>query len=330
MQPDAVSAIVPAYRAASLLPDCLKAIAASRFRPGEVVVVADGEEDGATAAAALSGGARVVTLTRRVGPGGARNAGARAARGEILVFVDSDVCVRPEAIGRLVEALEEDPEIDAAFGSYDASPPRPNLVSQYRNLLHHYVHQQGKPEARTFWAGLGAIRRNAFEAIGGFDADRYPRPSIEDIELGDRLLESGRRMRLVKEAQGTHLKRWSLLGMISTDVFRRGLPWTELILSTGRATDDLNLGRRHRLGVLATGIGFAAAAGGIFDPRLFLVSAAGFAVAIAAAGDVLLFLARERGPFFALRAAPLHLVYFAAAGFGFLLGSARHIRRRLA
>ena len=58
------------------------------------------------------------------------------------------------------------------------------MVSQYRNLLHHFVHQHGHAEASTFWAGCGAIRRAAFDAVGGFDAARFPRPSIEDIELG--------------------------------------------------------------------------------------------------------------------------------------------------
>jgi cellulose synthase/poly-beta-1,6-N-acetylglucosamine synthase-like glycosyltransferase len=330
MQPDTVSVIVPAYHAARVLPACLEAIAASHFRPGEVIVVADGEDEDATGEVSRSRGVRVVSLTRRLGPGGARNAGVAPARGEVLIFIDADVCVRPEAIGALVAALDDNPETDAVFGSYDASPLQLNLVSQYRNLLHHYVHQQAREQAQTFWAGLGAIRRNAFEAVEGFDADRYPRPSIEDIELGDRLRRSGRRLRLVKAAQGTHLKHWSFLGMVSTDLFSRGLPWTELILSTGHMPDDLNLGWRHRLGVAATGIGLAAAIGGVFEPRLWLVSALAFGAALAAAGDVLLFFARQRGILFAIRAAPLHLAHFAAAGFGFLLGSARHLRRRLA
>ena len=192
MHPHAVSVIVPAYRASGTLPDCLKAIGASRLRPDEVIVVSDGGEDDETNRIAHSSGARVVSLSRRVGPGGARNAGVSEARGDLLVFVDADVCVQPEAIGTLTGALERDPKIDAVFGSYDSSPPRPNIVSQYRNLLHHFVHQRGREDAFTFWAGLGAIRRAAFERIHGFDAERYPHPSIEDIDLGDRLRKQRR------------------------------------------------------------------------------------------------------------------------------------------
>ena len=86
----------------------------------------------------------------------------------------------------------------------------PGLVSQYRNLLHHFVHQQGDPEASTFWAGCGAVRRDAFDAVGGFDDGAFRRPSIEDIELGYRL-RGGRATASASTAvSGTHLKRWTL------------------------------------------------------------------------------------------------------------------------
>jgi hypothetical protein len=86
----------------------------------------------------------------------------------------------PRAIRRVVKAFEDDPALAAVFGSYDRRPRAPGLVSQYRNLLHHYTHQIGNPEAGTFWSGCGAIRRSVFVGVGGFDAARFPRPSIED------------------------------------------------------------------------------------------------------------------------------------------------------
>ena len=57
-------------------------------------------------------------------------------------------------------------------------------MAAFRNLLHHTVHCRSQGEVGSFWAGLGAVRRSAFETAGGFDAERYPEPSIEDIELG--------------------------------------------------------------------------------------------------------------------------------------------------
>jgi hypothetical protein len=53
-------------------------------------------------------------------------------------------------------------DIAAVLGAYDTAPPVPRLVSQYRNLLHHYVHAQSPGDAETFWTGWGAMRREVF------------------------------------------------------------------------------------------------------------------------------------------------------------------------
>ena len=322
-----VSVVVPAHQASRVLPSCLEALARSRLRPAEIIVVDDGPSPDGTGEIARALGARVVETPRRLGPGGARNAGVAAAGGEIVVFVDADVCVRPDAPGLLVAELERDSGVVAAFGSYDTSPPGANFTAQYKNLMHHYVHQRGREDAFTFWAGLGAVRRKAFVAAGGFDSARYPRPSIEDIELGGRLLEAGGRIRLVKAAQGTHLKNWTLSGLWKTDVFDRGVPWTELLLSSGRLPDDLNLGLRHRVGVAATGLALlclpVAAARRKFPwASLFFAG-----VAAGAGSDALAFLARQRGRGFAVRAIPLHLAYFAESGAAFVIGAGKHLLR---
>ena len=318
-----VSVIVPARDAEACLPGCLEALRASRRVPDEIIVVADGGSRDGTVEAARRLGVRVLELPKRLGPGGARNEGVAISRGDILVFVDADVCVLPDAIGALVRTFEEDPGVDAAFGSYDRKPGRSNLASQYKNLLHHFVHQRASEEAETFWAGLGAVRRRAFEEIGGFDAARYRRPSIEDIEFGNRLHSAGRRIRLVKEAQGSHMKRWTARGVWRSDILDRGMPWTELILTTGHMPRDLNLGTRHRIGVAATVLGFLCLASGPFFPPLFLVAGLAFAAALLAGGDVLRFFAKERGVSFALRAAPFHLAYYIACGVSFALGMLR-------
>lgn len=317
-----VSVVIPARNAARTLPECLRALSESILRPAEVIVVVDGPCTDATEEVARAHGVDVLCLPERLGPGGARNAGVAAARGDVAVFVDADVAVRPNALSLLVSALEEAP-VDAVFGSYDNLPPGTNLASQYKNLLHHFVHQSGRQEAQTFWAGLGAVRREPFERIGGFDAGRYRRPSIEDVELGHRILAAGGRILLVKTAQGAHLKRWDVARAFRTDVLDRALPWTELILETRQMPDDLNLGLRHRLGVASTGILLVALVGVGFGRFWWWVAIAALLVALAAGSDVLLYLARERGVFFAIRAAPLHIAYFLASGLGFALGVVR-------
>ncbi len=85
------------------------------------------------------------------------------------------------------QVLDENQDVSAVFGSYDDEPAERNFLSQYKNLLHHFVHQEGATDAGTFWAGCGAIRKDMFASVNGFNSEKYPYPSIEDIELGIRL-----------------------------------------------------------------------------------------------------------------------------------------------
>jgi hypothetical protein len=213
----------------------------------------------------------------------------------------------------------------AVFGSYDDQPADPAPVSRFRNLLHHHVHSSSPGPAETFWAGLGAIRRDAFLAAGGFDAASYPEPAIEDIELGMRLVAGGASIALDPEIRGTHLKRWSLTSMVRTDLLRRGIPWVRLQLESGRSSGALNLGWRHRLSALAAVAALWAAAA----RRPFSAAAAlGSLVALNARFYALL--RRQGGMVLAAVGLPLHVLHHlvsvtaaVAGGVAHLIGPAR-------
>ncbi len=251
----------------------------------------------------------VVTAPARCGPAAARNAGVARTGGEIVVFVDSDVAVHSDALRRLREALERDAGLDAVFGSYDEHPAAAATVSRFRNLLHHHVHTTAPGPATTFWAGLGAIRREAFDAVGGFDAHRYPRPSIEDIEFGMRLHAAGRRIALDPRARGTHLKHWTLPSMLRADLGARGAPWVALRLERGGdGATALNLSWRHRL---AAGAALLAAASALTGRGR--VSAVALVAMIAPNARFYALLARLGGPRLALAGVPLSLVHHLTA-----------------
>ena len=169
----------------------------------------------------------VITLAGRKGPARARNIGAERSKGSILLFIDADVKIRADTISLAVEELRRNPEVDAVFGSYDSEPVAKNMISQYKNLLHHFVHQNASTRASTFWAGCGAIRRGIFFELGGFP-ERSLVPSIEDVELGYKLKEGKKEIRLRKDLQVKHLKRWSFGDLLSSDIFQRAVPWSRL------------------------------------------------------------------------------------------------------
>jgi hypothetical protein len=110
------------------------------------------------------------------------------------------------------------------------------------------VHQTSRSEASTFWSGCGAIRRRVFLEFSGFN-ELYERPAIEDIELGFRLVQAGRKIALDHTVLVRHLKRWTFWNLVKTDILDRGVPWTELILRDRRMPLDLNLQLSQRISV---------------------------------------------------------------------------------
>lgn len=315
-----LSVIVPAYQGEGVLPHALAALAASDLPREfwELIVVDDASTDGTPLVAARYADAVVRLPGRPRGPGYARNRGAETARGEVLVFVDADVCVHPDTLRRFAWLFAADPELGAAFGSYDAAPPAPGLVSQYRNLLHHYVHHRNAGEAETFWAGCGAVRRAAFFEAGGFDEWHFARPQIEDIDLGQRLRAIGRRILLRPEIQCTHLKRWTLRNLVVTDFRDRGVPWMRLLVQQGKRgrSDVLNVSLREKLNVAWMGLAVAslAAAAVTLDPRPLLLVGACLGLVVASNLGLYAWFARVRGARFALAVVPLHLLYYLLNG----------------
>ncbi len=311
-----VSVVVPAYNNAFELAQSLSALRAAADADTELIVVDDASTDDVSSVAA-NAGARFLRLGRNAGPAAARNHGARHAQGQVLFFVDADVVVANDAIGRVRTILDGHRDIAAVFGSYDSRPVAPGLVSQYRNLVHHFVHQTAKAEATTFWAGCGAISRPAFEHVGGFDERRFPRPSIEDIELGHRLSRAGYRILLDKSLQATHLKRWTLWSVIRTDIIHRAIPWSRLILENGEATDDLNLQRSQRFSVALTGLGGLFFAASTLLPELLMPAFVCMAAVVVINRSLYAFFWRIRGAVFATACVPLHLLYYVCCGVGY-------------
>lgn len=244
-----LSVVIPVHNGGRRLRRCLESLGASRRPPDEILVVDDASTD-QSARIASSGGAKVLTLSGGPhGPAFARNRGAEMASGDVIVFLDADVAVHAETLDLIERYLDRHGDVTALFGSYDDAPFRRSTVSFYKNLLHHFVHQHGKREASTFWAGCGAIRRHVFLALGGFD-ESYTRPSVEDIELGVRLRGASHRIWLCPDVQVKHLKRWGLVSLLRSDILDRAIPWTDLILSRTQLPSDLNLDRKSRLSAI--------------------------------------------------------------------------------
>jgi glycosyltransferase involved in cell wall biosynthesis len=303
------------------LPAALEALRDCRQPPEEVIVVDDGSRD-LTAELARRFGAKVLSTGRPRGPAFARNLGAREASGELLLFLDADVSVHPGTVERIRAAFAGSFDLAAVIGSYDTEPAHPAFVSQYRNLMHSFVHRKGRREATTFWAGCGAIRKSVFGEFGGFNSKRFGHPCIEDVELGERVSRGGRRILLDCEIEVKHYKAWTLGRMIWTDFYARGLPWTELILESRHMENDLNVSWGQRVSVALVWLAVAALIAGWWPAAI-----AASVLTVWFNRDFYRFLARHRGTWFAVRAFPLLMIFHFQNGAAFLAGLAKWLLR---
>jgi glycosyltransferase involved in cell wall biosynthesis len=320
-----VSIVVPVHNGGEAFRRCLTSL--NRWLPSqleaEVIVVADGESDGSWRLAAERG-YQVIRLPVSQGPAKARNIGAKAAKGDILFFVDADVEILPNTISQVVESFSENAQLSALIGSYDDAPGAANFLSQYKNLFHHYTHQTARLDASTFWGACGAIRQSVFVEVGGFN-ENYRRPCIEDIELGYRLKQAGHLIHLRKDIQVKHLKRWTPVSLLRADVFYRALPWMTLLWQVRQAhpaqyarfTKDLNLKWNSQVSVMLVYGLLLCLAIALWYPSFVLLSAVLSVVLLGINLPVYQFFTQKRGWLFALQTVPWHWLYFFYSGLAY-------------
>jgi glycosyltransferase involved in cell wall biosynthesis len=325
-----LSVIVPVRNTVSEFQQCLRALSFCREDDTEIIVVDDCSSENIRSIAEPHG-VRYFRLSQWSGPAAARNLGVRNASGEIIVFIDADVLVVPSTLRTIREEFERNPELAALFGSYDDAPACLDFWSSFKNLMHYSVHQSSRPEATTFWAGCGAIRRKAFGDVGGFDAVRYAEASIEDIDLGIRLAQRREKIRLVKNLQVKHLKKWTFKSLIYTDIKQRSIPWTRLIVRSNYLPRELNLSWASRISAVLVAVIVVLAAGmtrSLIGPASWSPSAIVFLFMCVITALLMLnrklyrVFVEKRGMAFALSAVLFHWVYLFYSGTVFIICSA--------
>lgn len=317
-----ISIIVPVYNGGANFDRCLQSLANIRSQVSEIIVIDDGGTDD-SGLLAKQFGANVFRFPAPGGPARARNRGAQVATGDILFFIDADVTLAPDAVPQITAIFRDRPDLAALIGSYDDAPGAANFLSQYKNLFHHYTHQTGCAAASTFWGACGAIRREVFWAVGGFD-EHYRYPSVEDIDLGYRLKRAGYSIQLCKTVQVKHLKDWRVDSLLRAEIFYRAIPWTQLLWRDRQFRNDLNLNNSSRLSLLLTYTLLICLILGWWWSGAWLVGLVLGAGLLRLNWSVYCFFREKRGLWFALRVIPWHWLYFLYGGVAFGIGTLRY------
>jgi glycosyltransferase involved in cell wall biosynthesis len=180
--------VVPVYNGEETIVECLDSLLALQYPEDRVeLLVVDNDSRDGTVGLLERYGDRIVPLAESTrGPGAARNAGLRAARGDVVAFTDADCRVEPDWLAALVAPLE-DPRVGIAGGTIRAIPPA-NDIALFGELIHDHrmaIEVYQPPYAITMnWAS----RRAALQELGGFD-ERFRRG--EDGDLSYRMIQAG-------------------------------------------------------------------------------------------------------------------------------------------
>ncbi len=181
-----ISIVIPTLNEGEYLEGCLKSINAQDF-PGDVeIIIADGKSTDRTVKIAREYGAKVVVEPKRTIAAG-RQAGAKAASGDIVVFTDADARPKPGWLMHLCEPFSKGDAVVCTYGTLSLYDYR-RTAFFFGNVMSAYL----------FWAdvfgiaaGAGsnmAVRKDVFHKIGGFDPELI---TGEDIEIQTRLRKYG-------------------------------------------------------------------------------------------------------------------------------------------
>ncbi len=206
-----ISVVIPVRNGARALDACLRAACAAALPDNEVVVVDDGSTDESAAIAARHP-CRLVRLEHRRGASAARNAGAAAARGEILFFTDADCVLGPQTMPRAATALEAAGPRAVVGGTYETRPFDPGFFPAFQAVFINY-HETRRPDDPDYVATHAMVMRSAdFRASGGFD--EHFLPILEDVEFCHRLRRAGFRLRMDPQVLVHHSFGFGLSGSL--------------------------------------------------------------------------------------------------------------------
>jgi glycosyltransferase involved in cell wall biosynthesis len=238
-----ISVVIPNHNGAATIGKCLAAALASDHPCFEVVVVDDGSTDGSVSIVE-SFPVKLVRFPVRRGVSNARNAGAAASSGELLLFIDAD-CLLPRDALALAEAAHDGSRDRVVGGTYTALPHDRDFFSGFQSVfIRHFETKAERPDYVAAHAMLVDARR--FRESGGFVEGSFIgfAASVEDVELSHRLRRDGCELVMGPGFQVTHVFRFSLARSLA-NAFKKARFWTTYSLANRDVLADSGTASRE-------------------------------------------------------------------------------------
>jgi len=318
-----ISVIIPVRDGIDTLRQCLGALKRSNFSGFEVVVVDDCSEEDCSELV-RSYGFKPIRLSQPSGSWFARNKGAELATGDILVFVDCDMVIQPDALHRIHNQFSEN-HYAAISGICGFKTNTKKLATWYKNLWMYYSYTNSPENFDWFISGIGAVKREVFFGLKGFDATFQTKTGGGDLEFGRRLKEIGQSILLDKGLQGEHLKPYTLWGLLLND-YNRSKGWFQLVVEkkmVPQVIKKLRIANIYPAFIISVFISLFFLFSLILSPffKIFFVLTILSALAYLIINYPLFrFFRKKRGMDFLLKALPLSLLDHIVSGFGVITG----------
>jgi glycosyltransferase involved in cell wall biosynthesis len=317
-----ISVIIPAYNSEHSIGECLRALKEQQLGEAfEIIVVDDGSTDSTASIVQQAKGVKLVQQ-KNAGPAKARNAGAEAAKGRIIVFTDSDCAPEKSWLKEMVAPFEDE-NVAGVQGAYKTR--QKELIARFVQLEIEDRYERMKKAKKLDWIGsyAAAYRHGVFVKEKGYD-EKFPMASGEDPDLSYSLSEKGYKLVFNQRAIVYHNHPTSLPKYLKTKFFRSY--WRVMLYNKHREkiAKDSYTPQNLKLQIAAIGIAFVSLLATPFSQLApYAFAAAVLLLAIALAPFTIFALRRD---FAAGIAAPAIMVlrsfvFVAGLGYAFLKGA---------
>jgi glycosyltransferase involved in cell wall biosynthesis len=322
------SVIIPVRDRLDSLKRCLKSLKESKFSNFEVIVVDDCSQEDCSEVV-IKYGYKAVRLNKRFCSWYARNKGAELAEGDVLLFLDSDMVLQPDTLNRIHDFFSLN-HYAAISGICDEGEIQGNLPTQYKNLWIHYSYLRSPDNFDWFISGIGAVKREIFFDLKGFDVSFNTKTGGGDLEFGRRLKEAGQKIFLDKKLQAQHLKQYTLFSLIHND-YNRSKGWFKLVLGKKMVRDVV---RKLRIANIYPGFIISVSAVflllvslflSLLSSKFLLMTITSVLIYLIVNYPLFRFLQKKGGMKFLLKAIPLSMVDHLVSGIGVIAGGVSYL-----
>lgn len=320
-----ISIVIAARNASGFLDAVMASIQAAGAGSVEVVVVDDCSTDDTAECAAMLG-ARLVKLLYPAGAAAARNAGAREAAGELLMFIDHDCCVCADTLDRIQEAMSRLRGNVVLGGTYTLEPFDAHRFASCLQSLHVRYSETRRPFPDYIASHCFIMERALFLREGGFPEELsrlLPNGCCQDVLFSHILTRRGYRLIMDEKIQVRHIFNFTLSHSVY-NAFWKSRAWTRVALSEGSLLRDSgSASSEMKASAVLLALALGSLASSVAWSRLALVGLLLAAASLAASLRLHAFILRHKGAWFALRAAGLYSLQLLAVLAGGVTGLAQ-------